>query len=335
VRILLGVVLSTAVLAGCSASDAPEPKPAPLPTAVPPALQLPDHPTSDVWRGLALVPADAEVVTLTDLDQVRVRFGVPDLSGEDTMTERSAFWERADRDASLLTGGVLRPEASRLWLDHGISEDDVDWEVHFTGPSRSGYVVAFRPDLDMRRVRGALNERSLRGARLMADQHLLVKGTAEDGERVWASEPTLPELTDDKTESAYLRRGCVPVRTALGDDATPEDVEALLAKQNPHHLRPLEAFSVSFIGEIVTARIGGGRIDLLDRADLSEVWPRTDGDALTFRDGFAGEPVDDPSTGRIGYRVANPPAAAAVTLEELLPFAVCNDVVPIEEPSGP
>jgi hypothetical protein len=334
VRNLLGVVLSTAVLAGCSAPASPGPKASPAPTAVPPALQLPDHPTSDVWRGLALVPADAEVVTLTDLDQIRVRFGVPDLSSDDTMTERSAFWERADRDAALLTDGVLRPEASRLWLDHGISEDDVDWEVHFTGPAGSGYVVAFRPDLDMRRVRGALQEKSLRGADVLADRHLLVKGTAEDGERVWAAEPLLPELTDDQTESAYLRRGCVPVHTALGDDATVEDIDDLLKKQDPHHLRPLEAFSVSFIGEIVTARIGGGRIDLLDRADLSEVWPRTTGDALTFRDGFVGEPVDDPSTGRIGYRVTNPRAAASVTLEELLPFAVCNDVVPIEEPTG-
>jgi hypothetical protein len=327
------VVLSTAVLAGCSAPAAPGPKASVAPTAVPPALQLPDHPTSDVWRGLALVPADAEVVTLTDLDQVRVRFGVPDLSSDDTMTARSAFWERADRDAALLTDGVLRADASRMWLDHGISEDDVDWEVHFTGPSGSGYVVAFRPDLDMKRVGGALKERSLRGAQVLADQHLLVKGTAEDGERVWASEPVLPQLTDDQTESAYLRRGCVPVRTALGD-ATYADMEALLAKQDPHHLRPLEAFSVSFLGEIVTARLGGGRIDLLDRADLSEVWPRTDGDGLTFRDGFVGEPVDDPSSGRIGYRVTSPRAAAAVTLEELLPFAVCNDVVPVEEPTG-
>jgi hypothetical protein len=334
VRILLGVVLSTAVLTGCSAPASPEPKAAPEPTAVPPALQLPDHPTSDVWRGLALVPADAEVVTLTDLDQIRARFGVPDLSSDDTMAERTAFWERAERDASLLTEGTLRPEASRLWLDHRISEDDVDWEVHFTGPSGSGYVVAFRPDLDMKRVRPALKEKSLRGARLLPDQHLLVKGEAEDGERVWAAEPLLPQLTDDQVESAYLRRGCVPVRTALGDDATYDDVEALLAQQDPHHLRPLEAFSVSFIGEIVTARLGGGRIDLLDRADLSEVWPHTDGDAPTFRDGYVGEPVDDPSTGRIGYQVTNPRAAAAVTLEELLPFAVCNDVVPIEEPTG-
>jgi hypothetical protein len=331
---LRGVVVSTAVLAGCSAPAAPDPGVSPPPTAVPAELQLPDHPTAHAWQGLALVPADAEVVTLTDLDQIRVRFGVPDLSSDDTMSERSAFWERADRDAVLLAQGVLRTDASRLWLDHGISEDDVDWEVHFSGPSGSGYVVAFRPDLDMKRVRGALHERSLRGSEVLPDQHLLVKGTAASGERVWAADPLLPELMDDEAESAYLRRGCIPVRTALGDDATAQQLGALVAKQDPHHLRPLEEFSVSFAGELATARLGTGRIDLLARTDLSAIWPRSAGAAPTFRDGYAGDPIDDPSTGRIGFRVTNPPAAAAVTLDDLLPFAVCNDVVPIEEPTG-
>jgi hypothetical protein len=179
----------------------------------------------------------------------------------------------------------------------------------------------------MARVVGALKEKSLRGAEVIADKHLLVLGTAEEGERVWASQPVAPDLTDEQAETAYLRRGCVPVRTALGDDATTDDLEALVAKQDPRFLRPLEAFSVSFMGDIATARLGTERLDLLDRADLSEIWPVPRGDAPTFRDGYAGVPINDPSTGRIGYAITNPRATARVTLEELLPFAVCNDDV--------
>jgi hypothetical protein len=44
--------------------------------------------------------------------------------------------------------------------------------------------------------------------------------------------------------------------------------------------------------------------------------------------------VGDPGTGRIGYDVPRPGAAAALTLLEELPFAVCNEVSPVAEPTG-
>jgi hypothetical protein len=350
VRVVLGPVIAAVLLTACSAPAVEREPKAALPTAIPPSLQLPDRPTGNAWRGLALVPADAEVVTLTDYDVIRARFGVPNLTSDDLMSDRTAFWERAEVDAVLLADGVLRADHSRLWLDHGFSQDDVDWEVHFTGAAGPGYVVAFRAGLDMSRVEAALGERSLRGATVLADKHLLVKGVAAEGERVWASEPLVPDLVDDGAESAYLRRGCVPVRTALGDRATYADQERLLAEQDPRYLRPLDAFSVSFAGPIATARLGLKRIDLLDRADLTEAWPasrpaprkgapraagkRAVGAGMTFRDGFGGDALVDPSTGRVGLTVTHPRAAAAVTLAELLPFAVCNEKLPIAAPTG-
>ena len=44
--------------------------------------------------------------------------------------------------------------------------------------------------------------------------------------------------------------------------------------------------------------------------------------------------MGDPATGRIGYTLTRPPAAAALTLLEELPFAVCNEMPPLEEPTG-
>ncbi len=51
---------------------------------------------------------------------------------------------------------MLRPVNSELMLDHGFTQDDVDWEAHFTGPDGNGYVLAFRPDLDMAGVASAV-----------------------------------------------------------------------------------------------------------------------------------------------------------------------------------
>jgi hypothetical protein len=219
-------------------------------------------------------------------------------------------------------------------LDHGFTQDDVDWEARFTGPDGAGYALAFRPDLDMAEVRGALKEKALKGASVLGKEHLLVKGVAEEGDPVWAMDPLLPKLVDvGGAESTYLRRGCVPVRDALGADATSADQEALIAKADPTYLRPLEAFSVSFGDQVATARLGRDRTDLHERAHLVGLWPDTG--TFGLKDGFAGLAVADPSTGRIGLRVVDPVAAATLTLDEMLPFAVCNEVLPFEKPTSP
>ena len=331
-RILLGAALTAVVFSGCGAPAAPVTA-EPSPTEIPPQLALPAHPTGQVWRALALVPADAEVVTLTDFDTIRARFGVPEMTSDDLMADRSAFWERVRSDAVVLTDGLLAADHSRFWLDHGFTEDDVDWEVRFTGPEGAGYVVAFRPGLPMARVEGALGEKALAGATVMADQHLLVKGVAREGDAVWASDPARPDLTDSGAESAYLRRGCVPVRTALGEDATAEDQATLVGELDPRNLGDLPAFSVSFADGLATARLGAERGDLVERVAITRAWPVIRS-AEAFTDGFRPEVLDDPSTGRIGLRPKAPYAAAAVTLDDLLPFAICNSVEPVEEPTG-
>jgi hypothetical protein len=332
VRILLGAALATAVLTACSAPAQPQAAPPP-PTEIPAKLDLPDHPTGQAWRALALVPADASVVTITDFDQIRARFGVPDMTSDDLMTDRAAFWERTRREAVLLTDGLFTAEHSRFWLDHGFTEDDVDWEVRFAGPEGAGYVVAFRPGLDMARVRGALDEKAVRGATVLAEEHLLVKGVAAEGERVWASEPLLLDLADNGAESAYLRRGCVPVRTALGDNATAEDQANLIGELDPRNLEELEAFSVSFADGLATARVGTRRGDVVARGGIADGWPVID-TAMGYRDGFGPDALVDPSTGRIGLRIRTPQAAAAVTLADLLPFAICDELEPFPEPTG-
>ena len=311
----------------------PGPDPTPSPTASVAPL-TPDVALRPAVAALALVPADAEYVTVTDLDAIRARLGVPDLTSEDLMTDRQAFWDRAEREAVLLTDGLLRDDASELWLDYDLGEDDVDWEARFTGPSGAGYVLAFRPDQDMTKVQRAVDAGvgPLEGATVWPDLHLLVQGAADEGDLVWASDPDLVGLVAEAAETTYLRRGCIPMDEALGTDATIEDQDAVLAEHDPTGFEPLPVVAISYGDDVATAWFAPGRGDLFDRAALLEDWPTTG--PIGWSDGFTGTPAVDPSTGRIGLQVTNPVAAANLTLSDILPFGLCDEVTPIAEPTG-
>ena len=331
--LLVGGWFVVARVLGGGETDAFSPQPRSTPTLSVAPLTPEVELRPDV-AALVLVPADAEVVTVTDLDAIRARLGVPDLTSADLMTDRQAFWDRAERTTVLLTDGLLRADNSELWLDYDVTEDDVDWEARFTGPSGPGYVLGFRPDQDMAKVQAAVDAGvgPLAGATVWPDLHLLTLGVAEEGDPVWASDPDLVGLLQEPAESAYLRRGCIPFADALGTDATFEDQEAVLAKHDVAGLDDLPAVAVSFGDDVATAWLGPGRDDLFDRADLLADWPTTG--PIGFPDGFSGLPAVDPSTGRIGLHVSNPVAAANLTLTEILPFGVCNDATPLDEPTG-
>lgn len=288
---------------------------------------------------LTLVPADATVVTITDFDESRARLGVPDLTSGDLMSDRTDYWERARRESVLLAEGMLLAEGSRLMLDYGFTQDDVDWEAHFTTPQGAGWILGLRPDLDLSAVERAVQDgvAGLSGAVVDTERHLVSIGMATGDEETWGTIEGIGDLASDTpAESTYYRVGCVPLGTVLGPDADIEDQEAVVSKHDPTLLDPLAVFSVSFADGVATARLGPGRADLFARSDLAAAVSERVGPtvgSIGFGDGFV-EPVVDPSTGRIGYDVAAPLAAATATLTDLLPFAVCNEVTPMEEPTG-
>jgi hypothetical protein len=321
-----------ALLAGCG-DDSPPPPDEPEPLARlsgTPTYQPRLEPAAAV---LPLVPAAATTLTVTDLDEIRAQVGLPDLTSEDLMSDRSEFWRRAAEQAPLLAEGLLRADNSRLMLDHGFTQDDVDWEAHFTGEDGPGFVLAFRPGLDMAAVERAVREGvgPLADARVLADEHLVVSGVATDGADSWATDPSIVDLVGEPAEATYVRRGCIPLQAALGAEPTAEQQDRVLARADVTDLDELDAFAVEFGDHLATVRMSRDRLDLFDRMHLGEAWP--DSPAPAFADGFAGA-VGDPATGRIGYDVADPPVAARLTLGETLPFGVCNTVDPIPEPTG-
>ena len=326
---LLGLTL--ALTAGCG-RDIPPPDAQPSPVHSPTTTEHPpfDAGLEPAEATLAMVPGSATTVTVTDYDQIRKELGVPDLTSEDPVSDRVDFWERARSEAPLLAEGMLQANESEFLLDYGFGQDDVDWEAHFTGPDGNGYVMAFRPDLDLGAVARAAQAGTgpLDGARVIAQDHLVVAGVAEAGEGVWASDPTWTGLVGEPAEATYLRRGCIPLNEALGPDAGTEEQEDLLAAHPVTNLDDLPGFTVAFGDHTATIRMEPNRDDLFDRIDVARDWPVPD-----FRTGFRSG-VGDPTTGRIGYNVPRPAEAASLTLLEELPFAVCNEVTPIDEPTG-
>jgi hypothetical protein len=324
----------TLAVAACGEKE--QLRPAPAPDGA--TYAVPDYTaTRDLAPGraaLALVPAEATVVTVTDFDEARTQLGVPDLTSDDLMADRSDFWERAPRETVLLAEGMLRGATSELMLDHGFTQDDVDWEARWRTSEGPGWALGFRPDLDMAAVRRAVaaDVAGLGVAEVDAQRHLVSSGAAGPGEESWGDRPDIEQLSDAApAESTYYSSACVPVVQALGADADVRDLAKVTDAHDVTDLEPLEAFSVGFSDGVATARLGMGRLDLFDRVEVGEGWPTADG--LTFTDGFT-RATADPSTGRIGWTVADPATAARLTLTDLLPFAVCNEVTPIPEPTG-
>ncbi len=203
----------------------------------------------------------------------------------------------------------------------------------------TGWLLGFRPDLDRALVQGAVGAGAagLEGGVVDTEQHLVSIGAisaeaATTGVDTWGTIEGIAELTSDApAEASYDRAGCVPLATALGPDADMEDQEAVLSAHDPTELAPLAAFAVSFPDGLATARLGPDRLDLFERADLAADFPTAG--PIGFGDAFV-DVVVDPSTGRLGYTAVAPVPTATATSTDLLPFAMCNDVIPTDEPTG-
>jgi hypothetical protein len=295
----VALLVSVLLVSGCS-DDEPEPAP---PAASPKATEVPAYdatlqPSAAV---LALVPETAETLTVTDFDQVRAELGMDGLTDQSTPEDVATFWQRAEAERPLLSPGMLRPADERLATTYGFTQLDVAWEAHFYGADDVpvGWVLRFRDGTDMAQVAAAVQEPGgpLTGGDVDAAAHLVSSGTAGDPTQSWAADPSTQELVGPAANATYVSHACVPAETG-------EDVDEL------------GAYSIQFEGSLVTARLGADRQDLFARMRLGANEP-------TFAAAYDGG-VADPLTGRIGYVMTDPAAAARLALEHRLPFAACG-----------
>ena len=300
--VLLAVLLAAlAAVSGCSDDPAKAPAQAAPAPAPPPAYDPGLEPAAAV---LALVPQDATTVTVTDFEQVRQELGLPDVGQSSGTAQLAAFWQRADTERPLLSKGMLRAAEARVVSTYGFSQVDVAWEAHFfdAEDAEAGWVVAFRDGTDMSAVQKAVRAGAapLKGGTVDTDLRLVTRGTTNDPTQSWAADAETAELVGLPANATYLHRGCLD-ETTVATHAT---------------LDELEAFAVQFEGTLATARLGEGRQDLFTRMRLSTATP-------AFSAGYVGGAAD-PQTGRIGFRMTDAPTAAALALDQQLPFAACG-----------
>lgn len=267
----------------------------------------------------AHAPAEATVVAVTDWDEVRDRVGLPELTGRSPAADKDRFWREARTSAAVLTPSRLHDADARLLADFGFTADDVDWEATYAGPDGDGWALGLRPGAPLDGVRRAVRAgvAGLGGGRVLADEAVVVGGTAlddPDAAPSWRTdEELLPVVADAarerRPEAVHLQQGCVPPAEALGGRSGALDLGGL---------DPVDAFSVTFGPLVATARLGADRADLLERATL--LGPGAAGGA-----GFDPDPAVDPSTGRLGLLLTDPPAAATAARRGALPFAVCPE----------
>jgi hypothetical protein len=249
---------------------------------------------------LPLVPENVATMAVTDFEQVRLQMGLEDLTTKDERQERDAFWARAEAERPLLSTGMLRPVEPKLTKRFSLSQLDVDWEAHLYDDlgTEVGFVLAFRDGTDLAAVGRAVDAglAAFEGATLDREHGLVTSGTTDDGEESWAADATLRPLVGLPANATYVARGCVDVPGAVDLDE-------------------LEAYSVQLEGTLATARLGEERMDLFTRMRMGEGVPE-------FEAAFDGG-VADPVTGRIGYVMTDPAAAAAMALAGKLPLAAC------------
>jgi hypothetical protein len=325
--IVTPLAVAALALTGCQQQPAPA-TPRPLVSLAPEPAPAYDDSGEPAQAVLSLVPQSADVVAVTHWDAIRVQLGQPDLTSDDLVTDRVAFWERAAREAPLLTDGLLRDDGSTYELDYGFTQDDVDWEARWRGEEGRGFVLALRPDLPLDGVRRAIADGvgPLGDARLVAEDHLVTSGTAEVD--VWGNEAQWDPLVAEPASATLLHRGCVPLREALGPDATADDQADLLAAHPLTTLDELHGFALAFGDHSATVWVEPGRDDLFERLLIGEDWP-VGGFPQLFENGAA-----DPSSGRLGYAVEAPARAAGLALTGELPVGLCPEVTPFEEPTG-
>ena len=257
---------------------------------------------------LPLVPASATTLMVTDYDRVRLQLGRVDLDGNAPAAASQAFWQRAEGRSPILVRGSLAGSGSSTREPFGFTRDDVRWEAEFSGPDGNGTVLGFREGVDMAGVGNAVKQGAigLDGAKVRAEDRLLVLRGADDPAESWGAYPGLVSLVGPAAISTYVERGCV------GADQLPQGIDP------DARLDELKAWAIQLQGGVATARLlGSYRRDLFERIQLAQA------SDSAFTDAFTGG-VADPSTGRIGFRITDGVRAAELTRSRLLPFAACG-----------
>jgi hypothetical protein len=320
-------------------------------------------------QALLLVPADADAVVFTDVAAVKHRLGYGDMTGQSPTFQRFEFWEHARMDGAMLTGTRLYEYASVMSLDFGWTAEDVDWEVAWspdpstcTDPTEcaeAGYVLGLRDDLDWNLVLMSLAANGFvespetpelyttenpalpfTQVRLLPESHALAVGEVvlSDGgadDRPGSIVEEFGSMIDElgTPESAYLRPGCVSLRSALGPDAVDEDVAAYFKHNDPSKLQSPKRVAVG-INDDSSATVllqydddATATADAGSREAIVNHWPSLQTSAPFSTVGVA-QMETDADLGRVEIAIDNVALLATMVMTDDAPWALCPATPP-------
>lgn len=288
------VVVSLA-LVGCGDDSEPKkPEAAPAEETYPVYAETMDP----VEAAMTLVPEGAKTLAVTDYDEVKSLFGLDDITSRSSPADQSDLWNRADKAAAQVGGGLLRGVDRRLREQYKWGAADVVWEAKFTGGDTAGFVIRVADRVEPgKAIKAGIGP--LKGARFDPETHLITKHTVAADAENWAAQEDMVAVAGGPATSTYVVKGCA--------EGGPEEKT---------RLAPVTSYSVEFGGGLATVRLGEDRDDLFVRLALGE-------QAAAYKKVFT-HGVADPSSGRIGFRVRNPVTAAALVTSKPVPFAVCD-----------
>jgi hypothetical protein len=209
----------------------------------------PDAESESVDDALAVLPADAEVVTFVDAAAARERLGHGDLTSESSEGEVEAFFRESMEDAPW--GGSSLSTYFASMEDWGWSWADVEWEAEYVGADAYATAFKLRDDLDMDAVLDSFADQGYESSDVdgypaysldvqdasgdaapvvpllevvaMPDEHLLLTGpdaeallaAATDDADTLAETDVAPELVDAIDDPEYFvlavgESSCVP-----------------------------------------------------------------------------------------------------------------------------
>ena len=225
-------------------------------------------------------------------------FGLEDVTSRSSGGDQSDLWGRADKEAAQVSGGLLRDVDHRLRDTYKWGAADVVWEAKFTGGAKDGFVIKTADRVNpAAAIKAGVGP--LKGAAYDPETHLITKNTATADVENWAADEDLVAVAGGPATSTYVVKGCA--------EGGPKEKT---------RLAPVTAYSVEFGGGLATVRVGEDRDDLFVRLALGD---KVAAYKKVFTDGVA-----DPTSGRIGFRVKDPVAAADLVRSKAVPFAVCD-----------
>jgi hypothetical protein len=174
----------------------------------------PKKPSTPLGQALAMLPADAYLVSFTDWTLIKTYAGFPNLNSQGSREDRQSFWSAISRgQVPALQVGSDPNTMAEVW---GWDDTDLVWTAAaFTEDSNLGFVLRFRDDFDFAPLLALFAERDFEQGEYQ-------------GVTVYSHKPTFRADWLRPVDPAILNTALLPAEKMLVLAAEIDNLHALL-----------------------------------------------------------------------------------------------------------